>query len=88
MAVDSVHSGQPVEPGGQAEFKEELFVVEENGLRTGPEIFVGPLWDITPDGERFVMVLPNTGFDAGSRVPQINVVINWFEELKARVPVP
>ena len=66
---------------------EELFVVDENGLRTGPEIFVGPLWNITADGERFVMVLPNTGFDAGSRVPQINVVINWFEELKRLVPV-
>ena len=67
---------------------EELFVVDENGLRTGPEIFVGPLWDITPDGERFVMVLPNTRTDAFSGVEQINVVINWFEELKERVPVP
>ncbi len=66
---------------------EELFVVDDNGFRTGPEIFVGPLWDITPDGERFVMVLPNTSLDTRSRVPQINVVLNWLEELKARVPV-
>ena len=67
---------------------EELFVVEENGLRTGPEIFVGPLWDITPDGQRFVMVRTNTGDDEGSRVRQINVVINWFEELQRLVPAP
>ena len=67
---------------------EELFVIDDNGFRTGPEIFVGPLWDITPDGQRFVMVRTNTGDDEGNRVRQINVVINWFEELKARVPIP
>ena len=39
-----------------------------------------------PDGKRFVGVID---VDAGSRTantPQIRVVENWFEDLKARVP--
>ena len=42
--------------------------------------------DITPDGQRFLMLSTRSETDAGAS-PQINVVLNWFEELKARVPV-
>ena len=41
-------------------------------------------YDVTPDGQRFVM-LQQGGPDSGAT--QINVVLNWFEELKQRVPV-
>ena len=46
-------------------------------------------YDITPDGERFLMVFP-AGQDSSAEParPQINIVLNWFEELKERVPVP
>jgi hypothetical protein len=39
-----------------------------------------------PDGERLVMVFPadQTG-DASP--PQINIILNWFQELTERVPV-
>jgi eukaryotic-like serine/threonine-protein kinase len=42
-------------------------------------------YDITPDGKRFIGVLP-VGQPGSAGTPQINVVVNWFEELKARVP--
>ena len=44
-------------------------------------------YDITPDGERLVMVFPadQTG-DAS--LPQINMILNWFQELTERVPTP
>ena len=46
-------------------------------------------YDISPDGERLLMVFPADQPDSGERSrPQINVVQNWFEELKERVPVP
>ena len=46
-------------------------------------------YDITPDGERFLMVFPEDQTDVSEPVrPQINIVLNWFEELKERVPVP
>ena len=47
-------------------------------------------YDVTPDGKRLLVVLPTaTGpTDAPrSSSQQINVVLNWVEELKARVPV-
>jgi Tol biopolymer transport system component len=41
-------------------------------------------YDVTPDGQRFLMLKPA---DTGESAPtQINVVLNWFEELKRRVP--
>jgi hypothetical protein len=53
-----------------------------------------PQWDASPDGQRFVFVQPpdvqaesTAGGSADRSRPRIDVVINWFEELKARVPV-
>jgi eukaryotic-like serine/threonine-protein kinase len=41
-------------------------------------------YDVSPDGQRFLMLKPSEG---GLAAPtQINVVLNWFEELKRRVP--
>ncbi|MCH8267337.1 MAG: serine/threonine-protein kinase [Acidobacteria bacterium] len=40
-------------------------------------------YDVTPDGQRFVMIQEGA---PDSPPPQINVVLNWFEELKRRVP--
>ena len=44
-------------------------------------------YDITPDGKRFLMIVP--AGPAGPRdpsPPQINIVLNWHEELKRLVP--
>jgi len=41
-------------------------------------------YDISPDGSRMVAVVPQTS-NTGS-AQRIEVVLNWFEELKARVP--
>ncbi len=46
-------------------------------------------YDISPDGERLLMVFPEDQPDSGEPArAQINIVLNWFEELKERVPVP
>ena len=51
-------------------------------------------WDIHPDGKRFLMIKPPATTAAESAEeepapapqPKIIVVLNWFEELKERVP--
>jgi serine/threonine-protein kinase len=56
----------------------------------GPSGILGRAWDVDPNNDRFLMItLPDTGGgEAGEQsTPQINVVLNWFEELKQRVPV-
>jgi eukaryotic-like serine/threonine-protein kinase len=44
-----------------------------------------PSYDVSPDGQRFLMLKPVES--QASAPTQINVVLNWFEELKAKVPV-
>ena len=47
-------------------------------------------WDISPDGKRFLMVKPpaSAGDTSGIAGPRkIDIVLNWFEELRQRVPV-
>ncbi len=47
-------------------------------------------WDIHPDGKRFLMIKPakGEGEESSSRRPRkLNIVLNWFEELKKNVPV-
>jgi Tol biopolymer transport system component len=44
---------------------------------------VGTLYDVSPDGQRFLMVKTTEQAFAAT---QINVVLNWFEELKQKVP--
>ena len=41
-------------------------------------------YDISPDGQRFLMVKSSEQTQAAPT--QINVVLNWFEELKQKVP--
>jgi len=43
-----------------------------------------PFYDVSPDGQLFLMLKP---VESGTSEPtQINVVLNWFEELKKKVP--
>jgi hypothetical protein len=44
-------------------------------------------FDITPDGKRFLTLVTAGQNQPGTTVPQILVVVNWFEELKQRVAV-
>ncbi|MGI0149718.1 MAG: hypothetical protein ACREDF_09345, partial [Thermoplasmata archaeon] len=44
-----------------------------------------PFYDVSPDGERFLMLKP---VESQTSAPtQINVVLNWFEELRQKAPV-
>jgi hypothetical protein len=40
-------------------------------------------YDVSPDGQRFLMIQP---IEEEAPPTQINVVLNWAEELKRRVP--
>jgi serine/threonine-protein kinase len=45
-------------------------------------------WDVSPDSKRFLVLKELTGdvSTEGTSRPKINIVLNWFEELKDRVP--
>jgi eukaryotic-like serine/threonine-protein kinase len=44
---------------------------------------ISTAYDVSADGQRFLMV---KGTEQAASVTQINVVLNWFEELKQKVP--
>jgi hypothetical protein len=46
------------------------------------------MWDISPDGKRFLMMKESAGDTSTEKTPRqtINTVLNWFEELKERMP--
>jgi hypothetical protein len=52
--------------------------------RYEPTPATGPNYDVSPDGQRFLMLKPSEQETAAPT--QINVVLNWSEELKRRVP--
>jgi serine/threonine-protein kinase len=61
-------------------------------LFRGVFFFIGPghSWDISPDGKQFLMMKPQGALAEGFSTegpPKINIVLNWFEELKQKVPV-
>jgi len=49
----------------------------------------GTPWDLSHDGKRFLMIKPPASTDGRSadQPRKINIVLNWTEELKQRVPV-
>jgi Tol biopolymer transport system component len=50
-----------------------------------PTAVLFPNYDVSPDGQRFLMLKPTEQAEAAPT--QIVVVQNWFEELKQKVPV-
>jgi hypothetical protein len=49
-----------------------------------PTPATSPNYGVAPDGQRFLMLKPSE--QAQAAPTQINVVLNWFEELKQKVP--
>ena len=63
---------------------QQTLPIEEFYVQAGERSF-----HIMPDGQRFLVAFPEDRTDSGDAPrPQINIVLNWIEELKERVPVP
>jgi serine/threonine-protein kinase len=57
-------------------------LVEGRHLLGGP----GRAYDVSPDGERFLMITKGDGSGDGVSDPIISVVLNWFAELERLAP--
>ena len=82
IAADKIRAvDSSTQPGFAAGKPRQLF--EGPYLKNG----VGcarPDYDVSPDGQQFLMV--KSGEQEQPAPTQINVVLNWFEELKRLVP--
>ena len=57
----------------------------EVGIETGSSVRT---YDISPDGQRFLMIKQDAQAEDGSPPAEITVVLNWHQELLERVPIP
>jgi Tol biopolymer transport system component len=79
-----------IEPNFSQETPKTLFRRKYLSLSGLANVFALNSWDISPDGKRFLMIKP---VEASEDEPvsdvssKIIIVLNWFEELKQRVPV-
>ena len=55
-------------------------------LSVHPEAGLGRMYDVSADGQRFLMIKETSGADERPPSPRIVLVQNWFEELKRLVP--
>ena len=44
--------------------------------------------DLSPDGQRLLMLKESAGADAPSNQSQVILIQNWFDELQRLVPTP
>ena len=75
VAVETEPAFVPGQPEVQFEGRQYQMKPAHSGSRN---------YDVTPDGQRFLMIERQ---QTGERIP-IHVTLNWFEELKRLVPVP
>ncbi len=62
----------------------EVLMSRGGAIVSGPDLRRN--YDTTPDGRILGVVVAGQLQSVGSTTPQIQVVLNWFEELEARVP--
>ena len=84
VAPDGALMTVPVEPRGTTWTAGTATKLLEARYYTGGN-FVGRHYDISSDGQRFLM-LKEAGADGSGAPPPIVVVQHWFEELKRKVP--
>ena len=78
MMSVSVEGGSTFRAGNPARLFE--------GRYSMPVTTSGRTYDVSPDGQRFLMIKVGDGPDQTAAPPSIVVVQNWFEELKRLVP--
>jgi hypothetical protein len=84
-----------IEPSFSAEAPKTLFRGRYLSLSNIRAPLLLNSWDISPGSKRFLMIKPPTAAakpsagesTASAPQPKIIVVLNWFKELKERVPV-
>ena len=76
------------EPTFSSRTPEPLFSISSYGMGGPPA--TGRRFDLAPDGDRFIMRKRGTAEQTSDDEPFNGLIFvqNWFEELKARVPVP
>jgi eukaryotic-like serine/threonine-protein kinase len=83
LAPESALMAVPVRINGTFTFGNPSKLFDGRPYFTAPP---GRTYDVSPDGQKFLMIKAVQTAEANSMPPQAVLILNWFEELKARVP--
>ena len=61
-----------------------VWIAALGGTTTGGGL---PVWDLSPDGRRMLVVTPVAGVDATKAEHHVVFLQNFFDELRRRVPL-
>ena len=86
MAPDGALMAVPVEPRGTTWSAGTATKLVEGRYFTGGGVIDIRQYDVSPDGQRFLMIKEGGGSDQTAAPPQLIVVQHWLEELKRLVP--
>ena len=86
IAPDGALLTVPVEPRGTIWSAGTATKLVEGRYYTGRNVNVSRHYDVSPDGQRFVMVKTGGGTDQTAAPASLIVVQHWVEELKRLVP--
>ena len=78
----TVDPGTPLTVGRPRPLFETPYLLDASA---GPSM---PNYDVAPDGDRFLMMTESGAENAGRMAPRIVLVDGWFDDLRARVPIP
>jgi serine/threonine-protein kinase len=78
--------GVRVEPGTTWSASVPAIILPTMGTGVAPQ-YVGRTYDVSPDGQRFLLIREPIGPDGQAATPRIVLVQNWFQELQRLVPV-
>jgi Tol biopolymer transport system component len=82
LAVKIDQTASSLAVGAPTRVFDDPYRLDTGGTRGGMANY-----DVSPDGRRFVMVEePRPTTSAGTEPVRLQVIVNWFEELKARAP--
>ena len=81
MVADYTAHDHSFSPGKPRVWSRQQILMNDSGGPFQP-------YALAPDGKRFIGLIPSDQLQSGApAAPQIQVVLNWFEDLKRRVPV-
>jgi hypothetical protein len=72
-----------VDPGRTFSFQRAVDVIDAERFGALATAEQGRMYDVSPDGRRFLILKPVTNIPR----PELVLIENWFTELEQRVPV-
>jgi serine/threonine-protein kinase len=87
VAPDGALMTVPVDPRGTAWSAGSAMKLIAGRYYTGAGVYSTRHYDVSPDGQRFLMIKEASATNETATPPQIIVVQHWTEELKRLVPI-